>query len=62
MEIPERLWTVQDVADYLGVPVRTLYDWRRRDYGPRARRVGRYLRYEPDEARRWFESLEEQVA
>jgi len=53
---------VQDVADYLGVPVRTLYDWRCRDYGPRARKVGRYLRYEPAEVRSWFESLDDQAA
>ena len=54
-----RLWTVQDVADYLGVPVRTLYHWRCRDYGPRARKVGRYLRYEPAEVRSWFASLDD---
>ncbi|MQA17272.1 MAG: helix-turn-helix domain-containing protein [Pseudonocardiaceae bacterium] len=62
MEIPERLWTVQDVADYLSVPVRTLYDWRCRDYGPRARKVGRYLRYSPGEVARWFESLDDEAA
>ena len=34
-----KLWTVQDVADYLGVPVKTLYQWRCTGYGPaRARR------------------------
>jgi predicted DNA-binding transcriptional regulator AlpA len=62
MEIRPRLWTVQDVADYLGVPVRTLYDWRCRDYGPRARKVGRYLRYEPAEVRHWLESLDNRAA
>ena len=44
--IRDRLWSVQDVADYLGIPPRTLYNWRCRGIGPRARRVGRYLRYE----------------
>lgn len=62
MEIRSRLWTVQDVAGYLGVPVRTLYDWRCRDYGPRGRKVGRYLRYEPAEVRSWFDSLDDQAA
>ncbi|MGB7798278.1 MAG: helix-turn-helix domain-containing protein [Pseudonocardiaceae bacterium] len=62
MEIRPRLWTVQDVADYLGVPVRTLYDWRCHDYGPRARKVGRYLRYEPAEVHSWFESLDDHAA
>jgi excisionase family DNA binding protein len=62
MEIKPRLWTVQDVADYLGVPVRTLYDWRCRGHGPRARKVGRYLRYEPAEVEQWFHSLGDEVA
>lgn len=53
----QRLWGVHDVAEYLGVPVATLYQWRYRGYGPRGRRVGRYLRYEADEVRSWFISL-----
>lgn len=28
MQVKKRLWTVKDVAEYLGVPVGTLYDWR----------------------------------
>ena len=62
MEIKQRLWTVQDVAEFLGVPVRTLYDWRCKRYGPRARRVGKYLRYDADDVRRWFEELSDGVA
>jgi len=54
----ERLWTVDDVANYLGVPVKTLYQWRHRGYGPPSRRVGRYLRYRPDDVIAWFDSLE----
>ena len=38
---PARLWTPTDVARFLGVPVATLYQWRRRGVGPPARRVGR---------------------
>jgi excisionase family DNA binding protein len=50
----DRLWSVQDVADYLGIPPRTLYNWRTRGIGPRARRVGRHLRYQEHEVRAWF--------
>lgn len=32
----ERLWTVDDVAAYLGVPKQTLYQWRTRGYVPAA--------------------------
>jgi hypothetical protein len=54
----ERLWAIQDVAAYLGVPVETLYAWRKRKYGPAARRVGRHLRYDPVAVREWFLSLD----
>ena len=57
MEIKPRLWAVQDVAAYLGVPVATLYDWRCKGYGPKSKKVGRYLRYDAAEVQRWFEQL-----
>ncbi|PRY30253.1 helix-turn-helix transcriptional regulator [Pseudosporangium ferrugineum] len=55
METPgqEMCWTVAEVAMYLCVPVETLYAWRKRRYGPPAARVGRYLRYDPDDVRAW---------
>jgi predicted DNA-binding transcriptional regulator AlpA len=56
-----RLWTVQDVSTYLGIPVMTLYHWRRTGYGPRGTRVGRYLRYRPEEVRAWFENQSHEV-
>jgi excisionase family DNA binding protein len=52
------LWTVQEVADYLRVPVQTLYSWRARRAGPPARRVGKYLRYRPDDVTRWLDTLD----
>jgi predicted DNA-binding transcriptional regulator AlpA len=57
MQVKPRLRGVQDVAEYLGVPVQTLYDWRCKGYGPRGKRVGKYLRYDPAEVRRWFDEL-----
>ncbi|QSB14047.1 helix-turn-helix domain-containing protein [Natronosporangium hydrolyticum] len=51
----EPLWTVEDVATYLGVPVATLYQWRYRRTGPRARRIGRHLRYDPADIRAWLD-------
>lgn len=62
VRIKQRLWTVEDVAEFLGVPVRTLYDWRGRGYGPTGKKVGRYLRYDPAEVERWFDSLGDDVA
>jgi predicted DNA-binding transcriptional regulator AlpA len=54
-----RLWGVEDVAAYLGVPVKTLYQWRHQNYGPKGRRVGRYVRYDPDDVVKWFNQLED---
>ena len=54
---PERLWGAEDVAAWLGVPLRTVYQWRYLRCGPPGRRVGRYLRYDPEDVRAWFEGL-----
>jgi predicted DNA-binding transcriptional regulator AlpA len=50
-----RLWTAQDVAGYLGVPLATLYQWRYLGTGPSAYRVGRHLRYEPAAVQAWLD-------
>ncbi|GAA3271282.1 helix-turn-helix domain-containing protein [Dactylosporangium vinaceum] len=51
----ERLWTVEDVARYLDVPVETLYAWRKKRTGPPAGKVGKHLRYDPADVRVWFQ-------
>ena len=50
----ERLWTLQDVSNFLGVPVGTLYHWRVRGEGPPAFKVGRHVRFDPDQVRAWL--------
>ena len=42
------------MAAYLGVPVKTLYQWRYNGVGPRAFRVGRHLRYRPEDVEAWL--------
>jgi hypothetical protein len=49
----EPLWTIEDVAAYLRVPVQTLYQWRRKSIGPPAKKCGRHLRYDPVAVRSW---------
>lgn len=61
-EMKDRLWSVQDVAAYLVVPVATVYAWRTSGTGPPGRRVGKRVRYRPDEVREWFASLPTEVA
>ncbi|WP_019808769.1 helix-turn-helix transcriptional regulator [Saccharomonospora halophila] len=50
-----KLMTIRDVADYLGVPVNTLYQWRTKGYGPEGRRIGKYVRYRPQDVETWVE-------
>ncbi|WP_129668562.1 helix-turn-helix domain-containing protein [Phytoactinopolyspora endophytica] len=49
----DRLWTVEDVSHYLGVPVKTLYQWKWRGEGPPVRKIGRHLRYDPAALKTW---------
>jgi predicted site-specific integrase-resolvase len=56
------LWSAADTAHFLGVPIKTLYQWKWLGQGPPVRKVGRHLRYDPDEVRRWFAALGSDVA
>ncbi|MGW4987429.1 helix-turn-helix transcriptional regulator [Streptomyces mirabilis] len=60
--LPARYLAPSDVAALLGVPIETVYQWRRKRTGPRGFRVGRHLRYDPDDVRAWVESLMEGAA
>lgn len=51
------LWSIGDTARYLGIPVKTLYQWKWMGEGPPVRKVGRHLRYDPDEVQAWFRTL-----
>jgi excisionase family DNA binding protein len=53
MESFDQLLTV-DLADYLGVPVATIYAWRYRRQGPPGFRVGRHLRFRWSDVERWI--------
>jgi hypothetical protein len=41
----DRLMTITDLSEMLGVPVDTRYGWRHRGDGPRGYRIGRHVRY-----------------
>ena len=40
-------WTVDDVANFLRVSVKTIYKWRLTGDGPVGARIGKHLRYDP---------------
>ena len=52
-----RLWSVEDLSDFLQVPVKTLYQWRLRGYGPKGRRIGKYVRYKESDVVEWVDSI-----
>ncbi len=54
MDTLDRLLSVQDLADYLGVPVATIYGWRHRGHGPPGFRVGRHLRFRTSDVTHWI--------
>lgn len=55
----EPLLSVQELADYLGLPVQTIYDWRVHGKGPRAHKVGKRIRFAISDIRVWVERQRE---
>ena len=56
VENSERLMTLAELSDMLGVPVNTLYGWRCRGEGPPGYRIGRYVRYRRSTVEAWLET------
>ncbi len=55
----EPLISAQELAQYLDVPVKTLYAWRYRRQGPPGLRVGKHLRYRRIDINEWIEQRTE---
>jgi excisionase family DNA binding protein len=47
-----------ELADYLNIPVATLYQWQHRGGGPKFLKVGRHVRYKTRDVEAWLESCE----
>jgi excisionase family DNA binding protein len=54
MSMLDALLSVQDLADYLDLPVATLYAWRYRGQGPSGFRIGRHIRYRQSDVDQWI--------
>ena len=50
----DQLLTVEQLANYLDVPVATLYAWRHRRQGPPSFKAGRHLRYRLGDVEQWI--------
>lgn len=54
--LPERLWTLEETAAFLSIPVATLYKLNHKRTGPKFFRVGRGCRYDPRDVLDWLQS------
>ncbi len=50
----DRLLTADELADFLDVPIKTLYAWRYRGEGPIGFRAGKHLRYRWVDVEDWI--------
>ncbi len=50
------LLSVRQLSELLQIPVSTIYGWRYKREGPKASKVGRYLRFSTDDVLRWLEN------
>jgi excisionase family DNA binding protein len=55
VQAKEGLMSVQELSAYLSVPEASVYAWRYRGTGPTAVKVGRYLRYRPQDVEDWLQ-------
>jgi excisionase family DNA binding protein len=52
---PDRLLTVEELAEVAGVPTQTVYKWVTKGIGPRRLRVGKYNRYRASDVKTWLD-------
>jgi hypothetical protein len=55
----EQLISIDELSDYLGVPVRTIYVWRLTGHGSCAIRCSRHLKYAITDVREWLATQRE---
>jgi hypothetical protein len=55
-DVPDRMWTMEDAAEFLRMPVNTLRDKVYRGLGPPWYKPGRHRIFKPAEVMAWAES------
>ena len=56
----QSLITTDDLAERCGVPVATIYAWNHKGTGPRRIRIGKHVRYRPEDVEAWLERQADQ--
>ncbi|MER6184676.1 helix-turn-helix domain-containing protein [Streptomyces sp. NPDC001652] len=55
--LPDRYLDTDDIAEIFDVPKETVYQWRKKNIGPPGFRIGKYVRYDPEDVRAYVTSL-----
>jgi len=55
LDVGERLMSITDLSEMLGVPIHTLYRWRHHGEGPVGYRIGRHVKYRRATVEAWLE-------
>ena len=54
-ESGDRIFTAQELSEYLDVPLGTVYQWSSRGGGPKLYKVGRHLRAKGSDVELWLQ-------
>lgn len=52
----EPMWTMEQLGEFLQIPVKTIRNWRSEGAGPRGYRVGRYVRFKRSDVMDWLDT------
>ena len=55
LHMTDQMLTITQVAELLQVPVETMRKWRAQNSGPQAIKLGRHVRYRPEDVDRWVQ-------
>jgi excisionase family DNA binding protein len=60
-ESDDRMMTVEDLAEYLGLPIGTIYKQRSEETDPPGYRVGKFVRWKRSEVDAWLETKRDPI-
>ncbi|MET7718560.1 helix-turn-helix domain-containing protein [Streptomyces sp. NPDC005407] len=52
----QKLITIEELSEHLGIPVATIHSWHWASKGPKAIKVGKHLRYRESDVDAWLTS------
>lgn len=55
MALKDQCYSPEELAEYLDVPVKTIYQWNHKGTGPKFSRVGVHVRYRPEHVQAWLD-------